>query len=93
MELEWDEAKAAVNLARHGITFAEAQKVFDDPFRVEFNDHRYDHSATRTIVIGAAADCLIAVVYCMRGNRVRLISARAATQRERRAYREAPYEY
>ena len=83
---EWDEDKAAYNLATHGISFEAAAHVFDDRYCVELYD--FAHSTPfeeRYIVIGKVEDILF-VVYTERGENIRLISARYATPKERREY-------
>jgi uncharacterized DUF497 family protein len=52
MTFEWDEEKAVGNLAKHGVSFEEAQTVFDDPFYVDFYDPDYSSDEHRYIIIG-----------------------------------------
>ena len=86
-DFEWDDAKAAANYARHGITFAMASDVFDDPFAIiELDDLRHDED--RYSVIGMVENYLLFVAYALRGDRVRIISARLAESYERRQYHE-----
>jgi uncharacterized DUF497 family protein len=86
MEFEWDPAKAAVNLAKHGIDFDEAIAVFDDPKMLSIVDPR-SYGETRHTAIGTAAGRTLAVVYTMRRSQIcRIISARRASRRERTAY-------
>ena len=89
MKFAWDDEKAAVNLAKHGVSFAEAESVFDDPLYVDFYDP--DHSADehRYIIIGASQQGRILIVsYTERDHVIRLISAREVTRNEREAYEE-----
>ena len=89
MEFEWDEDKAAANLAKHGVSFEEAGTVFDDPLYVDFYDT--DHSAEehRYIIIGESRQGrLLIVSYTERADVTRLISAREVTRSEREAYEE-----
>jgi uncharacterized protein len=89
MEFEWDEDKAAANLAKHGVSFEEAQTVFADPLYVDFYDP--DHSAEehRYIIIGESQQGrLLLVSYTERAATTRLISAREVTGGEREAYEE-----
>jgi len=86
---EWDEAKAAANLARHGVSFDEAKTVFDDPLYVDFYDS--DHSAEehRYIIVGESNQGrLLILSYAERPAAIRLISARELTPAEREAYEE-----
>jgi hypothetical protein len=84
---EWDPAKAAGNLRKHGVEFGEALTVLRDPLGVTFPDRRRDED--RWITIGESPlKRLLVVVHEERGERVRIISARSATKRERRFYEE-----
>ena len=85
---QWDDAKAASNYARHGVTFEAARDVFKDPFGLEFVDGREDYGEERFILIGMAGRRLLVVVYTMRDERIRLISARGAEPFEQRQYHE-----
>jgi uncharacterized DUF497 family protein len=51
---EWDEAKAAENYAKHGVSFETATEVFDDPFGIERLDDREDYGEVRFILIGTS---------------------------------------
>jgi uncharacterized protein len=86
MDLQFDPAKAAGNLRKHGVSFADAEAVFMDPLAL----HRIDPDAEgeeRFVAIGAgSAGHLLVVVYTLRGEAIRLISARRATPVEIRAY-------
>lgn len=84
LNFEWDEDKERANVRKHGISFMIAAKVFADPDRLEFYDYR-DYDEDRFAVIGYAGKVL-AVVYTMRGDVHRIISARFATPEERRIY-------
>lgn len=88
-EFEWDEAKAGLNSSKHGISFQEAQTVFDDPLYVDFYDPDHSDEEDRYIILGVSErGRLLFVSYAERGNRTRLISAREATRRERELYEE-----
>jgi hypothetical protein len=85
----WDAAKAAVNRKKHRVGFDEALTVFADPLARIFDDP--DHSATekREIIIGhSVAQRLLVVAFMERNDQVRIITARPATARERKAYEE-----
>lgn len=86
MEFQFDPAKAAGNLRKHGVSFADAEAVFMDPLAL----HRIDPDAEgeeRFVAIGAgSAGHLLVVVYTLRGEAIRLISARRAIPVEIRAY-------
>lgn len=87
LEFEWDEDKAAANWKKHGVDFRDAVRVFSDPFRKEFYDAAHSGDEDRYNTIGMVRDILF-VVYVERGERVRVISARKATPKERRWYRD-----
>ncbi len=87
-EFEWNDEKAASNLARHGVPFEAAMLVFDDPFAVEFEDDRQDYNETRFVVIGMAENRLLYVAYTIRNESTRVISARIAEPFEKRLYHE-----
>ena len=89
MEFEWDEKKAAVNLADHGISFDEAKTVFDDALYVDFYDPDHSGDEHRYVIVGESRqNRLLIVSYTERGESVRLISAREVTLSERKAYEE-----
>ena len=87
MTYQWDNNKAATNLNKHGIDFADAVSVFSDDLAVTVNDERFDEERFITIGIDAFGRVLV-VVYTWRGNDIRLISARTTTRAERIQYKE-----
>jgi uncharacterized DUF497 family protein len=89
MEFEWDERKAARNVAKHGVPFEYAARVFLDPRRLDGKDSRREYSEERRLTFGVIEGRLFAVAYAPRGEAVRLISARKANEREQRKYHEA----
>ena len=83
-DFEWDGAKAAANLAKHGVSFEEASTVFADPCYIIRVDEA--HSG-RFFAIGLGGLArLLTVVHIERGTRVRIINARKATKTEERVY-------
>jgi uncharacterized DUF497 family protein len=83
-DFEWDAHKASENLVKHGVAFTEAATVFADPNAVYIDD---GSGTDRVVVIGASIrDRLLFVVHIERGERDRIISARAATRPERVLY-------
>jgi uncharacterized protein len=72
---EWDDAKAAANYAKHGVTFDAARDVFKDAFAIEQVDDRHDYGEERWTILGVAQGRLLLVAYAMRGDRIRIISA------------------
>ena len=87
-EFEWDDLKAAVNYADHGVRFDMARLVFRDPFAIDWLDRSEDYGEDRYAIIGMAQGRLLYVAFTMRGPRTRIISARGAEPYERRLYHE-----
>jgi uncharacterized protein len=85
IEFEWDARKAAINLRKHGVDFADAAAVLYDELGVTIPDEGADEDRFATVGFDALGRLLV-VIYTWRGDRVRLISARRATRRERRQY-------
>lgn len=85
MKFEWDEDKNQINKAKHKISFEIAALVFDDPQYIEMYDFEHSKEEDRYIAIGKVGDILF-VVFTERKDAVRLISARLATEKERRLY-------
>ena len=91
MTFEWDEAKNKINQAKHGISFEEAQSVFEDAYAILFDDPDHSEEEERFLIIGmSGAKGICIVSHCYRGadERIRIISARAATQKEKSVYIE-----
>jgi len=87
LKFEWHEAKAEANWRAHGVSFELATTVFKDPFAIELVDDREDYGETRFITLGMAEGrVLLNVAYTEREDRIRLISARRATQHEQDEY-------
>lgn len=90
MKFEWDPAKAAANLRRHRVSFEEATTVFGDRLARTFVDP--DHSTPneqRELTFGMSqGGRALVVAHCERRGRVRIISAREMTRREKRDYEE-----
>ena len=85
---EWDDDKAAKNYAAHGVIFEKARDVFKDPFAIEWLDDREPYGEDRFVIIGMVENRLLYVAYTMRGEMIRIISARGAEPYERRKYHE-----
>ena len=83
---EWDDAKAAENLAKHGVSFDSAKRVFKDAFGAELFDDREDYGEERCIRIGMVDGTILFVAYTERSERKRIISARQATKLEQDDY-------
>lgn len=85
MDFDWDDAKAKANWNAHGVSFESARTVFRDPFAIERLDDRQDHGKERFIGT-AEGQVILFVAYTERQDRIRIISARRATQREQDDY-------
>ena len=87
MQYEWDDAKAAANLRKHGVDFADAIAALQDANRVEEIDTRFIYGEERIQVIGTAHGKALFVVVTLRGaDACRIISARKATRHEQERY-------
>jgi len=87
---EWHPAKAASNLAKHGVEFEEAATVFADPLARIFDDPDHSRAEDREIIVGhSVAQRLLMVCFAARWDLIRIISARKATRHERRDYEES----
>ena len=87
-EFEWNDEKARVNHAKHGVSFEEATTVFIDELAVPFEDIAHPE---RLVLIGESyLRRVLLVVFTERlaSGTIRIVSARRATRRERRAYEE-----
>jgi uncharacterized protein len=89
LKFEWDEAKAASNAAKHGVSFEEAASVFGDPLALTFDDPDHSTGEHRLLTFGLSnQERLLAVVHTERSRAIRIISARRATRHERGIYEQ-----
>ena len=89
MNFEWDPRKEAKNRKKHRVSFHEAAPVFGDPLAVTYHDPDHSEEEQRFISIGVSnSSRLLIVAHTDRGERIRIISARVATVRERRQYEQ-----
>lgn len=89
MRFQWDPTKARKNLDKHGISFDEAASVFHDPLAATGADPDHSEGEERMVTFGlSSAGQLLVVAHTERGDAIRIISARVATQHERRIYEE-----
>jgi uncharacterized DUF497 family protein len=88
-DFEWDPGKAVVNLAKHGIDFADATEVLFDAMAITLPDEERDEE--RFVTSGRDAfSRILVVIHTWREDRIRIISARRATRRERKHYEGSP---
>jgi uncharacterized DUF497 family protein len=87
---EWDENKNRLNFENHGIAFSVAVKIFENSHLVYESPRGAE---MRYVAVGEVAEKLIAVIYTLRYEKIRIISARRAWKKEERAYRELFYRH
>jgi uncharacterized DUF497 family protein len=89
MLVEWDPAKAASNFRKHHVRFADSLAALEDERAITIRDFETDEE--RWVSIGSDnLGRVLVVVYTLRGHRIRVISARRATRKERAQYEEKP---
>jgi len=75
MTFEWDERKNLENIAKHNVSFEEAQKAFLDPFRIINDDKKHSFAEPRYFCIGKVENDILTVRFTYRNNNIRLIGA------------------
>ncbi|MBI2194863.1 MAG: BrnT family toxin [Planctomycetes bacterium] len=90
MAYEWDAVKAAANVKKHRVRFEEAASVFLDPLALTFwdPDHSEEEEDREITIARSARQHVLFVAHTARAGRIRIISARRATRREKRQYEE-----
>ncbi len=86
---EWDENKNKINQQKHGISFEDVKMVFEDVYAILFDDPDHSLEEERFLIIGMSDDKGICIVsHCYRGldDKIRIISARKASKKERNVY-------
>ncbi|MCJ2872821.1 BrnT family toxin [Rhizobium pusense] len=86
LSFEWNDRKALTNLAKHGVSFETARKVFEDPFAVDIEDRSANCGEVRRRIVGLGNGLVLTVIYTERSEVIRIISARKATRAERKEY-------
>jgi uncharacterized protein len=93
MEFEWDSEKENLNIKKHGISFDEATAVFDDLFNIDFYDPQHSTQEHRFLIVGESnLKRLLIVSYTERDDKIRIISARELTPKERRNYEHGKFQ-
>ena len=88
MRYEWDESKNQSNLGKHGLSFEDAELVFEGPC-VSFVDDRSDYGEERLITLGLLSARVVLIAHALRSDDVtRIISMRKANRREQKIYQE-----
>ena len=86
---EWDEVKASENLKIHKVSFDDGKTIFNDPFLLTYPDIDSSEAEERHINIGLSAkNRVLVLIHTERQSKIRIISCRKATARERRHYEE-----
>ena len=89
LQFTWDPAKAAANLSKHSVSFEDASSVFRNPLAKVLPDPAHGEHERRMIIIGhSVAGRLLLVIFTESDDRIRIISARDTSARERREYEE-----
>lgn len=89
MEFEWDSKKARANLRKHQVSFEEASTIFRDTLSFTYDDESHSHEERRYATLGMSdRGRILVVAHSVRGERLRIISARESTPQERRWYEE-----
>ena len=92
MDFEWDDAKAALNESKHGVSFTEAMTVFGDLLSLTGYDPNHSGDEDRFLTMGmSATGRLLLVSHTDRGEKVRIISVREANRRERKDYEDGNF--
>ena len=93
MKFEWDRKKENINIKKHDVTFEQASYVFSDPFALNRYDEAHSDDEERWVLLGKSLnETILLVAHTFRGNDgkefVRIISARRATKKEEKFYKE-----
>ena len=86
MKFEWDTNKSISNLRKHKVSFELASEIFHGSPALTFDDSRFEYQEIRSVAVGEVEGICLYVVYTERGDTIRLISARKANKKERKAY-------
>lgn len=89
MEFTWDDKKAEINYKKHGVTFQEAATIFGDPLSITYDDPDHSTDEFRLITFGLSRfNRLLVISHAERENKMRIISARQMTKKEKKIYEE-----
>jgi uncharacterized protein len=87
IQFHWSQTKRHSNLAKHGLDFADAERVFAG-LTFTFEDDRFDYGEQRFVTLGLLAGIPVSLVHTETSHEIRIISFRQATAREARIYSE-----
>jgi uncharacterized DUF497 family protein len=85
-DFEWDDAKRLQNIVKHGIDFRAIVAAFEDPAAMRIRSPKPQQEEERWILLARYRGFVLFIVYTLRGERTRIISARVANQKERSIY-------
>ncbi len=89
MEFTWDDKKAEINYKKYGVTFQEAATIFGDPLSITYDDPDHSTDEFRLITFGLSRfNRLLVISHAERENKMRIISARQMTKKEKKIYEE-----
>ena len=88
MNFQWDAQKAAKNLKKHGVDFADAVSVFEDEMGLTIKEHHVEGEERFATAGMDLFGRLLVVIYTYRGDSIRIISARKTTKNERQIYEQ-----
>lgn len=93
IEIVWSSGKNKQNLRKHQTDFEEAKTVFDDPMQISINDPDHSFEEKRYITFGVSdRNRLLIVAHTFSNDRIRIITARKPTRRERKKYEEGEFD-
>lgn len=87
LKFTWDAQKSELNLEKHGLDFADAELVFEQP-TVTFEDDRFDYGEMRLVTLGVLEKREVVIVHTPRENKIRIISMRKANEKEKKIYKK-----
>lgn len=86
---EWDEKKDSNNKRKHGFSFQDANQAFFDPLSITLDDVIHSFEEQRFILLGAINHTIVTISFTQRYDRIRIISCRSATRKERNLYEQS----
>jgi uncharacterized DUF497 family protein len=87
MIYEWDKTKSQANLEKHGLTFEDAEAVFEGNV-ITVADQRKDYGEPRFASLGTLCERIVFIAHTARAGKVCIISMRKANEREQKIYQE-----
>jgi len=89
LEFQWDQGNHQKNFVKHKVSVEECESTFLDELKIGFDDFKHSFAEPRLIIIGSTSQKrLLTIAYTIRKQKIRVISARDASTKERRIYEE-----